>query len=1278
MFTLSLCMIVKNEEEVIDRCLQAVYLLVDEIIIVDTGSTDDTVSYCSKYTDKVFSFFWDNDFAEARNFSFSKATCDYILWLDADDVIDPEQLQAMLELKSRLRDDVYFLQYDYAQDEYGQSICTLYRERIVRNDDTFRWKYPVHEVIDNTQGRNSSYEQIVIRHARTHRGATADCGRNLAILQKAITKERYSTDPRIWFYLGRELQDNQQFERAITVFQTFLAMPDGWVEEKIMATFRIAQAYVLLGEADRNNLNNAKKYAHSAIAMDQDWAEPYFVLGEVAFLNNDLDEAISWFKQCFRPYPQVLSPISREAYLLQPAVKLVFCYDLLRQYQQAWFYNEKALAERPQDRGLRYNRRYLSARVTNQNSIGWFGKSVSSDFPSYRIRALQLHQQLLLHGLVTDMLDEPTDLLSYGTVIFFKSFAADEFAVMQDMKELGKRIVLDVSEDLVAATADFPYYLPMIQLADTVICCSHMLASRLVTWNVNVVVIEDATEVVIAHHHVVPVETLTVGWFGMPENVCHAESLRLQLEQQNCRLVTIHTGVGHDKYWMPNTWQYHLVQCDVAIMPLDVNASPCKSNNKLTTAMSLGLPVVAAPLDAYTRIIDNDVNGLIAHNQQEWLDAICSLRNPERRRQLQRQGWNTVMPFRPANVALKWWKTLSAETYQQQAVDIIIPTIYNTPHLHHCVESIMACTQIPFNIIVIHNGDHKLHLPEGVTVINGNGLNYAASINLGIAHSKAPFICMLNDDVIVSDGWLEPLLQEVQNGAGFCNPLSNCDAGFLHQYDLCLDEMPLGAGVNYLIDSRIQHINMQDLSIYTSDIWSYKTAIKPRRYKLDWVPFFCTLTSRSLVEKVGVLDDAFNNGCEDVDYCRRAGQMGNTAQVNENSFVFHFGGTSTRAYIQENPDQKHAQHQHFATKYGAPLLCIHAGWAYENWNANTVRESGIGGSETAVAAIAEAFTAIGYRVVVCCACDGKNDLVNGVEYLQLEEFQHFADRHFIDVFIVSRYTSTLKYQVRAHKKYFWVHDISAIQDTENAVVLKDHMSAIDRVFCLSPWHREYVAQYHQISLDKIWLTGNGIDLLRFEQKKEKIVNRFIYSSSPDRSLDRVLRLFPAIKRVLPDATLHIYYGFDNWEKSLLQRNDKEQQLLWNEIHDGLDQEGVFYHGRVDQDTLAAAFIESDIWLYPTSFAETFCITALEAQASRTLCICTPVAGLLSTVDDRGIFLEGNPEENDFEAQVVSTITAIQGDLERKTMLLDRAESWALQQSWSSIAEKWDRYFKSVN
>ena len=112
--TISLCMIVRNEEKVLARCLESVRGCVDEIIIVDTGSSDGTKEIAARFTDKIYDFEWIDDFSAARNYSFEQATGDYLLWLDADDVLLPADAEALLRFKAeRLADcNVVMLRYN--------------------------------------------------------------------------------------------------------------------------------------------------------------------------------------------------------------------------------------------------------------------------------------------------------------------------------------------------------------------------------------------------------------------------------------------------------------------------------------------------------------------------------------------------------------------------------------------------------------------------------------------------------------------------------------------------------------------------------------------------------------------------------------------------------------------------------------------------------------------------------------------------------------------------------------------------------------------------------------------------------------------------------------------------------------------------------------------------------------------------------------------------------------------------------------------------------------
>ncbi len=143
--SLSVCLIIKNEERVLGRCLSAAVQFADELIVVDTGSTDRSREIAREYTDLVFSEPWQNSFAKARNYAASKAGCDHVMWLDADDVLDPDAVRKLLELKDRLtaETDVVFIAYR----NYGFLTDLGLRDRIHRRELACRWEGDIHEAI---------------------------------------------------------------------------------------------------------------------------------------------------------------------------------------------------------------------------------------------------------------------------------------------------------------------------------------------------------------------------------------------------------------------------------------------------------------------------------------------------------------------------------------------------------------------------------------------------------------------------------------------------------------------------------------------------------------------------------------------------------------------------------------------------------------------------------------------------------------------------------------------------------------------------------------------------------------------------------------------------------------------------------------------------------------------------------------------------------------------------------------------------------------------------
>jgi len=181
--------------------------------------------------------------------------------------------------------------------------------------------------------------------------------------------------------------------------------------------------------------------------------------------------------------------------------------------------------------------------------------------------------------------------------------------------------------------------------------------------------------------------------------------------------------------------------------------------------------------------------------------------------------------------------------------------------------------------------------------------------------------------------------------------------------------------------------------------------------------------------------------------------------------------------------------------------------------------------------------------------------------------------------------------------------------------------------------------------------------------------RFTYSSSPDRGLDTLLYLWQFIRREFPQATLHILYGFDNWSKAIDQRNNEAEKKWRDQIMKDIEQPGVYYYGRVGQDTVAKMYQSADIWFYCTRFEETYCITALEAQMSKTVCVCTNLAGLQSTVSSRGILVDGDAYTKEYREKALQEVFSILKDDKRRKNMIDKAHEWAKQQTWDARASE---------
>ncbi len=189
MTTLSLAMIVRNEGQTIERVLDCAKAFADEMIVVDTGSTDDTVAKAKAMGAQVHYFSWIDDFAAARNYSFSKCAGDWIIWLDGDDVISPDNQKRILDLKQTvLNDELEAVYLRYVYPPFRQ-----WRERIARRDlfveGKLRWKEPIHEFIDGIDGQKVRYfDDIFIQHDTPPDRHRVKKDRNISILRKHVSQ----------------------------------------------------------------------------------------------------------------------------------------------------------------------------------------------------------------------------------------------------------------------------------------------------------------------------------------------------------------------------------------------------------------------------------------------------------------------------------------------------------------------------------------------------------------------------------------------------------------------------------------------------------------------------------------------------------------------------------------------------------------------------------------------------------------------------------------------------------------------------------------------------------------------------------------------------------------------------------------------------------------------------------------------------------------------------------------------------------------------------------
>lgn len=346
--TLSLAMIVKNEESILDRCLSCSNIF-DEIIIVDTGSTDKTKEVASKYTNKIYDFEWIDNFSAARNFAFEQATCDYIMWLDADDIILEDDRRKLIELKKDFDTsiDMAVMWLDYT-DGNGKSLLRYRRERVIRNDEKFKWIEPVHECIP-FQGKVENFE-ITTTHSPKHSEELST--RNIDIYEK---QEKLS--PRSLFYYARELRDHGKWNQAFNAYSRFMGLNQGWPADSIQSCIDLYDISLKLDseEVGIGWLLRSLKYGFPS-------AEVCCRLGDIHFRKENYTVAKHWYELATNvELSDSDFGFHRPDYATYiPYMQLCVIYDKLGDKKKAFDYHNLAKLVKPDSPQVAYNEDYFN------------------------------------------------------------------------------------------------------------------------------------------------------------------------------------------------------------------------------------------------------------------------------------------------------------------------------------------------------------------------------------------------------------------------------------------------------------------------------------------------------------------------------------------------------------------------------------------------------------------------------------------------------------------------------------------------------------------------------------------------------------------------------------------------------------------------------------------------------------------------------------------------------------------------------------------------------
>jgi glycosyltransferase involved in cell wall biosynthesis len=324
-----------------------------------------------------------------------------------------------------------------------------------------------------------------------------------------------------------------------------------------------------------------------------------------------------------------------------------------------------------------------------------------------------------------------------------------------------------------------------------------------------------------------------------------------------------------------------------------------------------------------------------------------------------------------------------------------------------------------------------------------------------------------------------------------------------------------------------------------------------------------------------------------------------------------------------------------------------------------IEQRGVGGSELAMMTLMQTFSERGHSVRVYNNPRAPGTY-NGVEYHHHRDFRAPEPR---DAVILFRAPNPMVDHRTSGLKIWWSCDQWTIGDYPALGRL------VDRIVCISPHHRQYFLDTYHIDAAKITVLDLGVRLQEYVNPPERVRNRMIYCSMPDRGLEFLLPAYQVIRQTVPDATLSITADYRMWDAPA---NNERHRLAW------AGQPGVTFYGLVPRSQLVRLQMEAELQPYPCVYDELFCISVAECQVAGAMPVTTE-AGALPTTNTSGIIIPGvpgapkHPGNTDYITAFASRVAGLLST-DRQYMDASRAkmmETARRRFDWNVIAAQWE-------